>query len=132
MLTQVRRSADLVFKRGIPGPAAVQVIQVAPLDTQSPSAHVGRLAQVVGVAHSVDRRVLGATTDETALGRDDQVFGVGVQRVADQLFVGVGSVDVGRVDQGHTCFDRLSQQCDAAVTVGVFAPPVRAGEPQAP
>jgi hypothetical protein len=49
--------------------------------------------------------------------------------IADQQFIGVGSVGVSGVDQGHTCLNGLSQNCDPAVTVGVFAPLVRAGEP---
>jgi hypothetical protein len=127
--TQLRESADLVFERGILRPAAVQVVQVDPLDTEAPSAHVRTLSQVVGVADRFERRVLQATADEASLGRDDEVLGVGVQCFADQQFIGVGSVGVSGVDQGHTGLNGLSQKRDSAVTVGVFAPLVRAGEP---
>jgi hypothetical protein len=51
-----------------------------------------------------------------------------VQCFADQQFIGVGSVHVSRVDQGHACIDGLSQECDSPVTVGVVAPMIRAGE----
>src|SRR5216684_2645593 len=112
LLTQLRESADLVFERGILRPAAVQVVQVDSLDTEAPSAHVGTLPQVVGVADRVDRRELQAPSDEASLGCDYQVLGVGVEGFTDQQLIGVGSVEVSGVDQRHTGFDGLSQKRD--------------------
>jgi hypothetical protein len=128
---QLRERADLVFKRCILRPAAVQVVQVDLLDPEAPGAQVSGLPQVGSIADRVDQgrpRADRSAADEASFGRDDQMFGVGVERVADQQFVGVRSVDVSGVDQGHARFDRLPQKRDAAVTVGVFAPEVRAGE----
>ncbi len=67
---------------------------------------------IPGDRASADR----ATADEAALGRDDQVLGVGVQCLADQQLIGVGSVDISGVDQGHARFDGLPQKRDSAVT----------------
>ena len=120
-LSQLREGADLVFERGILRPAAVQVVQIDLLDTEAPTAHVRTLAQVVGVADGLDGGELPTTADEAALGRDDQVLGIGVQCFAYQQFIGVGSIHVSRVDQGHARFDGLSQKRDPAVMVGVVA-----------
>lgn len=43
----------------------------------------------------------GAGSREARLGRNDQVVGVGVERLVDEPFAHLGAVRIGRVDERH-------------------------------
>ena len=106
----------------------MQVVEVDVVEAESARAHVRRLAEVVPVPDGTHVGVLRATADEPALGSDHEVVRIGMQSLADELLVGVRAVGVGRVDEGHARGDNLSQQRDALVMVGVFAPDLRSGQ----
>src|SRR5206468_11028704 len=56
----------------------------------------------------------------TALGRDDESFGIRVKRFFNEQFIGFGSVRVRRVDQVHTKLDGVLQ--DLARILAVWRP----------
>ena len=98
------------------------------IQPEAAHAHVGGLAEIPLGAGRTHVGVLGPAAQEAALGGDDEVVRVRVQRLADQLLVGVRAVDVGGVDEGDASLDDLAQQVDAFVVVGVLAPDLRAGQ----
>ena len=69
-----------------------------------------------------------ALPGEPGLGRDDQVIGVRVQGLADQLLGDERAVRVGGVDERHAELDGAAQHPDRLVGVGRVAPDARAGQ----
>src|SRR3954469_25878808 len=128
VLAQPRERVDDLLEWSVGHGWRVQVVEVDVVQAEPARAHVRRVAEVVRVADGAHVGVLGAAADEPALGGDDQLFWVRVQGLADELLVGVRAVGVGRVDEGHARGDNLSQQRDALVMVGVFAPDLRSGQ----
>ena len=104
---------DDLFERHVSHGRGVQVVEIDLLQAKAAHAHVGRLTQILPVADSAHVAVLGAAADKAALGRDHELVGIGVQRLADQFFVGMRPVDVGGVDEGHARRDDFAQQRDA-------------------
>ncbi len=89
-------------------------------------AHLAFLTQVWREAQH--RPLIRPGAQQPGLGGDDQVVGVGVQRLADQLLGHVRPVRVGGVDEVDAHFDGAAQYADAFVVVGGRAPDALAGE----
>jgi hypothetical protein len=107
----------------------VQVVQVDLVDAEATGAQEGTLPQVLAVTHHAEVRVVRTTSDEPALGRDDQAGGVRMQGVVDENLVGVRSIRVGRVDEGGSGFNDPPEQDDARLAVGKLARHPGAGQP---
>jgi hypothetical protein len=80
----------------------VQLEQVDAVQAEPPQAHLGLLAQVLGPP---DRGTRSGPGGQDRLGGDQHVFGVRVDRLADDLLTDMGAVRVGGVDQLHAEFD---------------------------
>ena len=128
VLAQPRERLDDLLEWSVGHRRRVQVVEVDVVQAEPARAHVRRMAEVVRVPDGAQVGVLGAVADEPALRGDDQLFWIRVKGIADELLVGVRAVGVGRVDEGHARGDNLSQQRDALVMVGVFAPDLRSGQ----
>ena len=75
----------------------MELEQVDALEPEATETEFALLAKVLGPS---DRKPLtGALAREPGLGGDDQVLGVGMERLADQAFADLGTVGVGRVDE---------------------------------
>ncbi len=80
---------------------------------------VGAQALEAGFGHRTDvlRTTVQAGVDlcvlEAELGGDHQLVAVRCQRPAEQVFVGIWTIDFGGVEEGHAAFDRGVQQGDA-------------------
>ena len=96
LVLQVLEHADLVLERHLLVDA-VQLEQVDALEAEATQAHLGLLAQVLGPA---DRQPdVRPVPHQAGLRRDQDVVGVRVQRLADDLLADVRAVGVGGVDE---------------------------------
>jgi hypothetical protein len=75
------------------------------------------------------RPICAAETLEAALGRDDQILAVGVQRFRDQLLGHVGAIRVGGIDEVHPQLDRAVEDSNGLAPVRRWSPDTLAGEP---
>ena len=80
-LPQLRQFTDRVLKGNL-GVRTMELIQVNALQAQTPQAAFQRLPKVFGA--SVLWPLVGASTQQPPLGRDDQVFWIGVERFGNQ------------------------------------------------
>jgi hypothetical protein len=119
---------DGLLERGVGKRTGVQVVEVDVIKPEAAHAHVGGLAEIPLGAGRTHVGVLGAAAQEAALGGDHEVVRVRVQRLADQLFVGVRPVGVSGVDEGNPGCNHLAKEADALVVVGVLAPDLRTGQ----
>ena len=102
LLLQLGERAELVGERDL-GVDAVQLDQVDPVDpevAQRSSTCCLRYAGRPTAVHSP-----GPVPGEAGLGGDDQVVGVGVQRLGDDLLADDRAVGVGGVDEVDALLD---------------------------
>ena len=100
---------DLVIDR-------VQLIEIDPVEFQPLETFIYALRQALGptVWHPLSRAGAGIA----ALGRDDQSFGIRMQRFRNQELVRFRPVSVGRVDQIHSELDCASQNLFCVLAIG--------------
>src|SRR5205807_10550029 len=91
---QLRPSADRVFKSNL-GVRAMELIDVNAIEAQTPQAAFQRLPEMIGA--SVLWPLVGASTQQSSLGRDDQVFRIGVERFGNERLGHLWSVRVGGI-----------------------------------
>jgi len=116
---------DQVFHRardvldGHIGIDAVLVEQVDHLDSQPLQRFFGHLPDAFGATVETVRTArAGGTKVVPKLGGDDDVFLERLQRLAHDLFVGEGAVDLGGVEEGDAAIDRRPDQRDHLGAVG--------------
>ncbi len=126
---QLGQQAELLLG-GHRGIDAVQLEQVDPLEAEPSEAELALLAQVLGPP---DREPLPrALAGEAGLGGDDQVLGVGVERLEDQPLAHLGPVGVGGVDEVDPHVDGTPEHPNAFVVVGGLAPDSGPGDLHGP
>jgi hypothetical protein len=76
----------------------MQLQQVETVESKSAQAHLGFLTQVLRPAER--NPLVGAWAHLTCRGSDEEVVGIGVERLVDEFF-NVRSAGIGRVDEGH-------------------------------
>src|SRR5271170_124186 len=81
---------------------------------------------------SVFRPTIGAGTIETALGSDDQIRRIGIERFGDQFFADVWAVGVCGVDKVDAEFDGAAQDADCFVAISRRSPDAVAGDAHGP
>ncbi len=108
------------------GVDGVELVQRDLLDTQPSQASFAGLAQVLGTA--VGPPLPGAVPAHPSLGGDDQVVGVGSERLGDELLAHVRSVGVGGVDAVDAELERPAQDGSRCRPVGWRAPDAVAGD----
>ncbi len=119
----------------------------APIDSASGTLRSGRWNWYSGICSSRSRRRLPSQglpqvlrhgrphpaarprPGQPALAGDDQVIGVGVQRLGDQGLADIGPVGVGRVDEVDSQFDGAAQRRLGPLPVRRLAPDAVAGDP---
>ncbi len=89
---------------------AVLVEQVDMVGAQALEAGFGDGTDILGAAVQA---VIGARALESELGGNHQPVAVGRQRPAEQVFVGVRTIHLGGVEEGHAALDGGLQQGDA-------------------
>lgn len=87
------------------------VEQVDGVDAEPLEGFVGHLPDTLGAAIRAGH--LSIDDVEAELGGDYYLVAHGAQRLADQFFVGVRAVDLGRIEEGDTPIHRLTDQGDA-------------------
>ena len=97
---------------------------------QSAQAALADLPQVLGPAVGIPYPRAGPY--QPALGRDDQVIGIGVKGLGDELLADVGAIAVGCVDEVDPEVDGPAQDCDAGVVIGRRTPDPLARYPHGP
>jgi len=129
LVLQLRQLADLVGQRHL-GVDPVQLQQVEPLHLQPPQRQLGLLAQVGRPANR--NPLLRTRPGQAGLGGDEQVVGVGVQGLGDDLLAGAGTVGVGGVDEVHPELDGPAQHGQALGAVGRLTPDARPRDAHGP
>jgi hypothetical protein len=76
---------------------AVLLVELDRVELQPPERALAGLAQVLGAA--VTRPLVRAGPKQPSLGGYQEVVGVRVEGLGDQLLADVGTVGVGRIDQ---------------------------------
>jgi hypothetical protein len=104
----------------------VQLVEVDPLQAEVTQTQLDLLAQVFGAPDG--QPGAGALPGQAALGGDDQVVGVRVQRLPDELLDGERTVGVGGVDEIDAQLDRPAQHAHRLVAVSGLAPDAGAGQ----
>ena len=109
LVLQLDQRADRVHEVDLRvGP--VELIERDLVHLQAAEAALAGFAQVLGSAVGLPPARAGS--GQTALGGDDQVVGVGMQRLGEQVLADVGSVGVGGVDEVHAELDYPAQRGD--------------------
>src|SRR5205823_3000199 len=93
-LPQLREFTDRVFKWNL-GVRAMELINVNAIQAQTPQTAFQCLTKMLGA--SVCWPLVGASTQQSSLGRDDQVFRIGVERFGNQGLCHLWSVRVGGI-----------------------------------
>ena len=78
---------------------AVLVVQINLLDAQTLSAGVATGLHVFGPAIDAARRRVGRVARDAELGRDEHVLSAPCNRLANQQFMGVRPIEVGRIEE---------------------------------
>ena len=104
----------------------VELVQRDLLEPQAAEAAFARLLQVIGSA--VGRPPPGARTLEASLRGDDQVVGIRMQRLGDEVLAHLGTVRVGGVDEVHVELNGSAQHRLGLVGVGRLAPDAAPGD----
>jgi len=129
-------SATLAFRPHVPDDAellvarhlridAVQLPELDALEAEAPQARLHASAQIVGAA--VRNPLARAGPLEPALGRDEQA-GIGMQRLADQLFADARAVAVGGVDEVYVQRAQALERAQRLGAVRWRAPDAVAGQ----
>ena len=122
---EIGEEPELLVGRHL-GVDAVQLEQVDALDAESPQAELALLAEVL---RPTDGEPLpGSLTGESRLGGDDEVLGVGVERLEDQAFAHFGAIGVSRVDEVDAHVDGTAQHGEAGRPVGRLVPHARSAD----
>ena len=108
---------------GHPRVGAVELVKQNLIEPQPPQAVLARAPQVL--RPPVGLPAPGTGAHQAALGRDDQIRGVGIERLGDQVLADGGTVGVSVVDEIDIELHRTAQRCLGRV-------PVRAGRPRCP
>ena len=106
------------------------VIEVDVIGPQSAQGAVDRVTDVAGQQHPTPRCALYRVDVLCVLGGDDDRPTHGFQRLPDELFVGVRTVDLRGIEEGHAPVHGGADQVDHLRPVGVSAVP--AGHAHAP
>ncbi len=93
------------------------VIEIDGLDAQAPQAGFAGLAHIVGLAvHAADARIVGIAHDAELCGQHDLVA-LAFDGAADEFFILVRAVDVGRVEKRDAKFERPVNGGDGFVVI---------------
>ena len=114
---EARELADRILdRRGLVD--AMLVVEVDRVDAQTPEAGLAARAHVLGAP--VDPTLLGlrGVAHDPELGGDDHGLAAIADGAPDELLVGEGAIDVGRVEERHTEVDRPVDGGDALGLVG--------------
>src|SRR5207244_13541133 len=93
---------------------AVLIIEIDDIEIEPAQTSFASLLYIIGLAADAAKLRFGWVAQNSELGCDDDLFAMPSQRSADQLFVGVLSVDVGGIDTGHAELARArnrSERC---------------------
>jgi len=99
---------------------AVQLVEVDPIHPEPTQAHLDALAEVLGSAHLVPLTRPGP--GKAALGGNDEIGWIRVQRLPDEVLAHRGAVGVRSVDQGDAEFDGTSEHPDRLVAISRLTP----------
>lgn len=128
LLLESLERADLIFDGHLPVDA-VQVAELQSLHAQPTKTRLHTGAEVRGVAEG--HPDVGGRAHDTDLRRDQQLVGVRVQSLLDQVLDGVRAVGVGRVDvRDAVLMDGLPEQADGSGTILRVAPATGPGQAQ--
>jgi len=105
----------------------VELVDRDLLEAQASQAAVARFLQVVGSAVGGPSPRTGSL--EASLGGDDQIVGIRVQRLGDEVLAHLGTVRVGGVDEVHVELDCSTQYRFGFVHVARFTPDAAPGDP---
>jgi hypothetical protein len=108
------------------GVGDVELVNGDAVEAEAFEAAFNGFAEVVG-AGVVDP-LGGANALPSALGGDDEVGGVRVERFGEEFFRDVGAVGVGGVDEVDAEFDGTAEGCDTGVAIGGRSPNAFAGD----
>jgi len=93
----------------------VQLVQVDPLELQTPQARLAGLPQARG--STISSPLVRTLSGTASLGRDHESLRVRVQSVGDLALVDSGAVGIGRVDQGGAELGRAPKNVFGAVQI---------------
>jgi hypothetical protein len=71
---------------------------------------------------------IGTVAGQAALGGDDRLAAIGMQRFLDQPFGDIGAVGIGRIDEVDAEFRQALQRADGFGMIGRLAPDALAGD----
>src|SRR5207244_6279563 len=108
------------------GVRAMELIDVDAIQAQTPQAALQRLPQVFRA--SVLWPLVGASTQQSSLGRDDQVFRIGVERFGNQRLGHLWPVGISGIEQVHPQFKGVVQDGDGFLPVSRWSPDARTCE----
>src|SRR4029453_3168662 len=109
---------------------AVELVQRYLLQPEPSQAAFADLAEVRRPA--VGLPAVGAWPDQAALGRDDQVVRVRVERLGDQGLADRGAVRVGGIEEVDAQLHHPPERGDGLVAAGRVAPDTGTGDPHGP
>lgn len=98
----------------------VQLPQIDLLDAEIAQALVYLLEQIFRPSDRLPD--VRSRTGQPSLRRDDEVFGIGMQRLPDQPFRDIRSVGIRRVDEVDAEFGKMFQRADGFIMVGGWSP----------
>src|SRR5215207_5117064 len=124
LVPQLRQEPDRVLE-GYFGIGPVELVEVYALHLEPLQAALARLAQVlrapVGDPPATGPRV-------AALGGDDQVIRVRVQRLGDQTLGDLGAVGIGGIDEVHAQLHRPPEHAVSLLGIPGLTPDARPGQ----
>ena len=109
------RRLDRAFGGSMDAEHAAQVDHVEHIEAEIAQIVVHRLSQLLGREGRNPRSVRAAPGAD--LGDDDEIVGIGMQRLADELIGDVRAVEVAGVDVIDAARDRLAQHGDRRLAV---------------
>ena len=93
------------------------VVEVDVVGLQPPERTLDDLANVVGLAGRFSREARATFDIEPELRGDDDLIADGLQCLTDQLLVGVGSVNLGGVEERHALVESRTDELDGVGAV---------------
>ena len=117
---QVSDGAGEVFD-GCLGIDPVLVVEVDVIGPQSAQRAVDRVTDIAGEQHPASRLPSYGIDVLCVLGGDDDRLAHRLQRLSDELFVGVRSVDLRGIEEGHASVHGRADHVDHLSPVGVAA-----------
>ena len=104
----------------------MELVEVNALEPETAQAAFALFPQVLGAAVRVP--LAGAWAYQPALGGDDEVVGVRVEGLGDEVLADLGAVGVRRVDEVDAELDGPAQDGDGSVVVFGRSPDAGAGD----